>query len=164
MERKKGFLALLCALALSMPMVSAGAQTSKETETAARASVRARDFSNFLLRYCNNCSFHDIREYQLRRACRRDINDIKSEMPKLIQDSAYFASEIVKGAGIINDLYPDEAHSNEAFAAYILISAYKDGYPSKDSPEYKMGRNMYEYEEVLKKLKLARYALKMNQK
>lgn len=157
--KNKTRLKLLLALLLSgTPAI---AQTPDNSDKA-RQERRAKNFAEFLLYWTNWDAYININNAQIKRAEKADMEKAQEEIPQLVLDSTYYANEIVKRADIINKRYDLDETPDMAFAKYELVCAYKQKYPSKDAPEYILGKMLKEYEETLKQLKLARYTVKCN--
>lgn len=164
MNYKKIILTAYCLWALLVPCDRMHAGDVTNDDIKAKREVRAKNFGQYLLYWCDRSAYYDINAVQLGCAKHRNVARVNASIPKLVQDSTYYANQILEGADIINDMYEVHEKYNMPFVAYSLIRAYKEAYPSKDSPEYTVGHSMYEYERVLKKLKLARYSLRVNHK
>ena len=159
--KNKTRLKLLLALLLSgTPAI---AQTPDNSDKA-RQERRAKNFAEFLLYWTNWDAYMHINNAQIKRAEKADMEKAQEEIPQLVLDSTYYADEIIKRADIINKRYDLDETPDMAFAKYELVCAYKQKYPSKDAPEYILGKMLEGYEDVLKKLKLARYTIRHNKK
>lgn len=157
--KNKTRLKLLLALLLSgTPAI---AQTPDNSDKV-RQERRAKNFAEFLLYWTNWDAYMNINRAQIKRAEKADMEKAKDTIPGLVRDSTYYANEIVKRADIINKRYDLDETPDMAFTKYELVCAYKQKYPSKDAPEYILGKMLEEYEDVLKKLKLTRYTVKCN--
>ena len=141
-----------------------GMAQNNDTENQQRMERRAKNFADFLLYWTDWDAFTHVNMLQIKRAERNDVEDAKKDVEKLTRDSTYYADEITKRADIINKRYDLDEKPDMAFAKYELACAYKQKYPSKDAPEYILGKMLEEYEDVLKKLKLARYTIRHNKK
>ena len=164
MNTKKMIFTVYCMLSVLLSLDCNSAQDMTQVGPKTKREQRAQEFGYYLLAWCDRSAYYDIKRYQIRRAETRDISRVASAIPELVQDSTYYANQIMMGADIINDIYDINKPCDMVYAAYSMIDAYKEEYPGKDAPEYILGQNMHEYERVLKKLKLARYTVQVNQK
>ena len=142
-----------------MPAVAQQQNSDKEKQEA-----RAKNFADFLLYWSEWRAVADVSRYEKKRAAREDYENANERIPKLVHDSIYYADEITKRASIINKRYPLDEKPDMIFFSYEIREAYKYKNVDKNSDEYIMGKILAEYEHVLKKLKLDRYTIKLNQK
>ncbi len=129
-----------------------------------KQEMRAQNFADFLLYWTEWSAYMAVNRFDIKRAERRDYDKAIQQIPEMVQDSTYYANEIVKSANIINTRYPLNAKPDMPYFMYEIIDCYKNNISDKNSNEYKLGCNISKYEKVLKKLKLARYTVQVNQK
>ena len=137
------------------------AQTDSDTK---KQEMRARNFAEFLLYWTEWEAFFDVGHFDKKRAEHREYDDSIQQIPELVRDSAYYANEITKGASLINQRYPLNTQPDMPYFMYEIEYSYDGKNPDKTSAEYILGENLERYEQTLKKLKLARYTVKVNQK
>ena len=152
-------------LSLLLAMMLMGTPCMAQTDQdAKKQELRKRNFAEFLIYWTEWDAFIDISQFDKSRAKRDSYEEAKNQIPNLVRDSTYYANEISAGAGIINDKYTINQQPDLAFTMYEIKQAYKDRHTDKNSAEYILGKNMKEYEKILKELKLARYTISINEK
>lgn len=151
-------------LLLSLLLVATPCLAQESDADTKKHMARAREFADFVLRWTDWGAYYDIKARDKRRAERDTYQEASERIPLLVQDSTLYANAIVKNAGIINKRYPINRSPDMAFFLYELRDIYKYELYDTSSEEYLLGKIILDYEQVLKKLKLARYTMYINQK
>ncbi len=151
-------------LLLSMMLLATTSIAQDSFKEEQKRAARAKNFADFLLYWSDWDAYLDVSIIDKKLAERETYDEAKTRIPELVQDSTYYADEIVKSASIINKRYPLNKQPDMAYFLYEIKDIYKDKKSDRNSDEYKLGRTLAEYERVLKELKLARYTLRINQK
>ncbi len=136
------------------------AQTTDDEKQASRK----RNFAEFLMYWTEWNAYIDISQLEKRRAERDIYEDAINKIPDLVRDSTYYANTITDNAGIINKKYNVNERPDMAFTMYEARQMYKYKKADKNSDEYILGKNLHEYEQILKELKLARYTVQVHKK
>ena len=137
------------------------AQTDSDIK---KQESRTRNFTEFLLYWSEWYAYVDVSGVDKRRAERKEYDETLKKIPELIKDSTYYANLIAQNAYVINNKYSLNQKPDMAYFMYELKSIYKDKNTDKKSDEYLLGKSLEQYEQTLKKLKLARYTIKVNKK
>ena len=159
MKNKTKIKLLLSLILLATPSVAQDIDVESQ-----KRAMRAKNFAEFLLYWSEWGALVDVSNMDKRRAERDTCEGANAQIPDLVRDSTYYANEIVKAAPIINKRFPLGQSTDMAYFLYEIKDIYKDKKADKSSPEYTLGKNLNEYEKVLKKLKLARYTIDFNKK
>lgn len=159
MKHKNKLKLLLMLMLMGVPSAAQSDDADK-----IKQEVRARNFADFLLYWAEWGAFVDVGRFDKRRAERDTYEEASMRIPELVRDSTYYADEIVKGAHIINKRYPLDKKPEMAYFMCEINDTYRDKNADKSSDMYILGKNMAEFEKVLKELKLARYTVEVKQK
>ncbi len=157
MKNKTKLNILLSLMLLATPGVAQTPDKDKQ-----KRENRAREFANFALYWSEYDAVYGARTRDIRRAERTPYVQAQAVIPALVRDSTRLANGVVRYADAINEIYDLNESPEFPFALYECVYVYQENAATPDSKIYQMGKYLKEYDQVLRKLKLARYTIRHN--
>ena len=148
--------------AILLMLVAGNAYAQQQNSDDVKRGVRAHNFARTLLYWADVEACYDVSKREIRTAEKMSPDSAMARIPTLVRDSTYFANELRSGADIINSKYTLNEHPDNIYTIYELLYVYDKKNSDKNSPDYIMADKLHKYVDVIKELKLARYAIRHN--